>query len=117
MIKINPLTTLHLLVALLMPAVFGLLLGLLVALLTFSRRRGLNLMTRFLGWFGALLAGIRFDITGTIEDQDRPCIFVFNHQSGLDPIILCHVIKKDVIALAKIELKNNPVIGLSLIHI
>ncbi|MCG8311619.1 MAG: 1-acyl-sn-glycerol-3-phosphate acyltransferase [Pseudomonadales bacterium] len=111
MIKINPLKTLHLLVALLVPAVFGLLLGVSVALLTCSRRRGLNLMTLFLGKFGARLAGIKFEIKGSIVDQDRPCVFVFNHQSGLDPIILCHLIRKDVIALAKIELKNNPIIG------
>ena len=103
-----PVRTLHLVIALLIPALTGLALGLAIALITFSRRKGLNVMTWYLGRFGALLAGIDIRISGNIPASSRPCVFVFNHQSGLDPILLCRIIERDVIAIAKSELKRNP---------
>lgn len=40
-----------------------------------------------------------------------PAIVIFNHQSGLDPIILCRVMRANIIGIAKKELRFNPVLG------
>jgi len=103
--------SLHLLVAVFVPAVSGIVVGLFVSAITLSHRRGFNFMIRFLGNIGTLIAGIRVNINGTIAAQSRPCVFIFNHQSGLDPILLCHVLQHDITAIAKTELKHNPITG------
>lgn len=106
------LASLHAAVAVLLPAVTGLFLGVIVALLTMNRRRGCNAMTRFLGWFGSLIAGMHVNITGLpAEGIKGPAIVVFNHQSGLDPIILCRALRADLVGIAKKELRYNPVLG------
>ena len=69
-------------------------------------------MTYLLGWIGSMAAGLRLTIDGLdIIDNNRPAIFIFNHQSGIDPIILCRLLRKDIVGVAKIELKSHPIIG------
>lgn len=89
----------------------GLTWGLLVALFTGSRRRGLNQMTRLLAWLGPLLAGTPLRLKRHKDAYQGPAIYLFNHQSGLDPIILCYVIRRDVVAIAKSKWRRHPVIG------
>lgn len=104
--------TFHAGIAVLVPAVTGLLLGITVAALTANRRRGLNVLTRFLGQFGAWIAGMKVEIKGLpIGGLKGPALVVLNHQSGLDPIIVCHVIKSNVVGIAKRQLKYNPLLG------
>lgn len=106
------LRSLHTSIAVLVPAVIGLCLGGCVALLTANRRRGLNVLTRFLGWFGAWIAGMKVVVQGVPAGGLKgPAMVMLNHQSGLDPIIVCHVIKTNVIGIAKKELKYNPLLG------
>lgn len=106
------LRSLHAGVAVLFPALLAVLLGVMVALLTANRRRGLNVLTPFLGQFGAWIAGMHIDLQPAAGLRLRqPAIIIFNHQSGLDPIILCRVVGRNVIGIAKRELKCNPVLG------
>lgn len=106
------LRSLHTGIAVLIPAMVGLCLGVMVAILTANRRRGLNVLTRFLGRFGAWIAGMKVEVRGLPSGGLKgPAMVVLNHQSGLDPIIVCHVIETNVIGIAKKELKYNPLLG------
>lgn len=103
---------LHLCIATLVPMVIGLSWGIIVAIFTLSRRKGLNQMTRLLGYIGPLIAATPIHVrSAQLATINRPAIFIFNHQSGLDPIILCTVIQRDVIGIAKEQLRYHPVIG------
>ena len=41
----------------------------------------------------------------------RPAIFIFNHQSGLDAVIMARLLRRDVVGVAKAEIKNMPIVG------
>ena len=41
----------------------------------------------------------------------RPAIFVFNHQSLLDSVVLAHLLREDVVAFCKREMAANPLVG------
>jgi len=104
--------TVHGALAVLVPATIALTIGLLLWILTLNKRKALNGMTYLLGWIGSIAAGLRLTIDGfNIIDNNRPAIFIFNHQSGIDPIILCRLLRKNIVGVAKIELKSHPVIG------
>ncbi|MDX1696257.1 MAG: lysophospholipid acyltransferase family protein [Ketobacteraceae bacterium] len=103
--------TLHLAFATLVPMLLGLSWGLVVALLLGSRRKGLNHMTTLLAWLAPRLAGTPVSQVGQRFSIDQPAIYIFNHQSGLDPIVLCAAIGGDVVAIGKRKWKHHPVIG------
>lgn len=105
------LRTLHLLIALVIPALLGTLVGLLVLVVTRDRRRTINAVATVVGMLGPRLAGLKLHISGTGIDFPRPCIITFNHQSGLDPVIMCALVRRDVVGVAKDSLRHNPVIG------
>ena len=109
---IRCLRTIHLSLCVLIPTLFALCYGFTLWLFSWNKRFALNQMGRFLGWFGLLLARVKLDIRNhKIINQHRPALFVFNHRSGLDPIILCRLIQRDVIGIAKQELKHHPLLG------
>jgi putative phosphoserine phosphatase/1-acylglycerol-3-phosphate O-acyltransferase len=64
------------------------------------------------GDIGSAFAGLDFEIEG-LENlrRERPAIFVFNHQSLLDSMVLAHLLRKDVVAMCKKEMEHTPVIG------
>jgi putative phosphoserine phosphatase/1-acylglycerol-3-phosphate O-acyltransferase len=83
-----------------------------------GRRMGLeavsnaNRMTRLLGDVGSGFAGLDFEIEGADHlHRARPAIFVFNHQSLLDSLVLAHLLRRDVVAFCKQELATNPLAG------
>ena len=43
----------------------------------------------------------------------RPAVFLFNHQSSIDPVLLMALLRRDVTAVAKKELAANPVVRLA----
>jgi putative phosphoserine phosphatase/1-acylglycerol-3-phosphate O-acyltransferase len=74
--------------------------------------RNANQLTRLLGDVGSAFAGLDFEIEGAENlHRDRPAIFVFNHQSLLDSMVLAHILREDVVALCKKEMANNPAVG------
>lgn len=104
--------TLHLLMALVVPAVLGIATGLLVALSTRDRRRTLNAVARVIGWLAPPLAGLRIEVDRAgLHHLQRPAVITFNHQSGLDPVILCVLLQRDVVGVAKDSLRRNPLLG------
>ncbi len=74
--------------------------------------RTANSITRLVGDVGCTLAGLDFDIDG-IEHlhKQRPAIFVFNHQSLLDTLVLAHLLRRDAVAYCKSEMNKVPVVG------
>ena len=60
----------------------------------------------------AALTGLTFDIEG--EEHlwsQRPCVFIFNHQSSIDPIILGKLLRRDITGIGKKEIARFPVVG------
>ncbi|MGH9039654.1 MAG: lysophospholipid acyltransferase family protein, partial [Acidimicrobiia bacterium] len=55
------------------------------------------------------LAGVKLDVTG--EEHlwsHRPALFVFNHQSSLDVLIIGNLLRRDVTGVAKAEAATDP---------
>lgn len=71
-----------------------------------------NRLTRMLGDIGSGFAGLDFEIDGHHNlHRERPAIFVFNHQSLLDSMVLAHLLREDVVALCKKEMASNLLVG------
>jgi putative phosphoserine phosphatase/1-acylglycerol-3-phosphate O-acyltransferase len=86
--------------------------GLGVGLLNRSARDGLNVAGALWGDLTTALAGIDLRVEG--EEHlwsQRPAIFLFNHQSGLDAPLMMHMLRRDVTGVAKRELLTNPIFG------
>jgi putative phosphoserine phosphatase/1-acylglycerol-3-phosphate O-acyltransferase len=86
--------------------------GLLTGLLNGSTRLGVNLTMSTWGDYAISLAGVRMEVNG--EEHlwaHRPCVFMFNHQSNFDGIVLMKLLRRDVTAIAKTELKHMPIVG------
>jgi putative phosphoserine phosphatase/1-acylglycerol-3-phosphate O-acyltransferase len=64
------------------------------------------------GELGTALAGIDLRVEG--EEHlwsHRPAVFLFNHQSGIDLLLVCKLLRRDVVGVAKRELRANPIFG------
>ena len=90
----------------------SLLLGLPAGVLNGSWRRAINIALGTWGELGTALAGVELQVTG--EEHlwsHRPAVFIFNHQSGLDMLLLCKLLRRDMIGIAKQEMRRNPIFG------
>jgi putative phosphoserine phosphatase/1-acylglycerol-3-phosphate O-acyltransferase len=38
-------------------------------------------------------------------------VFIFNHQSAIDTLLLCKLLRRDFVGIAKQELRSNPIFG------
>ena len=65
---------------------------------------------------GLALAGVDVKILDGEEylTSDRPCVFVFNHQSKLDAPVMVHLVHNGATGVAKQEVKRIPLLGLIL---
>ncbi|WP_433661542.1 HAD-IB family hydrolase [Nocardia sp. CA-128927] len=58
------------------------------------------------------LSGVRLRVTGTANARaPRPAVFLFNHQSQFDIIIVPEVLRGGVTGIGKKELTRNPIFG------
>lgn len=88
------------------------LLGMPAYALDGSWRRVVNLATATWGEVGTALAGIDVQVTGEQHLwSHRPAVFIFNHQSGIDTLLLAKLLRRDMVGIAKQELKRNPFFG------
>jgi putative phosphoserine phosphatase / 1-acylglycerol-3-phosphate O-acyltransferase len=62
---------------------------------------------------GLALAGIDVNVVQGHEHlwSSRPCVFIFNHQSKLDPIIVMKLLREEFTGVAKKEARNVPIFG------
>jgi 1-acyl-sn-glycerol-3-phosphate acyltransferase len=88
--------------------------GVAFGLLNRSHRIGLDTTTALVGELSLSLAGVRLRVRGEqhLWDQ-RPAVFLFNHQSQLDVAILCKLMREGFTGVAKKELASDPVFGLA----
>ena len=74
-----------------------------------SWQDGVNSMTSVVGDLGCFLAGIRLVVKGSKHMwSNRPAVFIFNHQSNVDLLIMAKLLRKDAVGIAKKELLNSP---------
>ncbi|WP_137725566.1 HAD-IB family hydrolase [Prescottella subtropica] len=84
-------------------------LGVTAGVLTGNRRTAANLVGTFGPDLALTVCGIDVQITG--EDNawsHRPAVFMFNHQSSLDMVLVGKVIRRDVTGVAKKEASRDP---------
>lgn len=88
--------------------------GIALSLLTGDKRRGINLMINAFAQFGGAFGDIKVEVVrgqGNLW-SDRPAVFLVNHQSALiDLLVGATILREDVTALAKKEIKQMPVVG------
>ncbi len=90
----------------------ALLLGLPGFLLDGSWRRTVNVATSVWGEIGTALAGVDVRVEG--EDHlwsHRPAVFIFNHRSAIDLLLLCRLLRRDFVGIAKRGVRKNPIFG------
>jgi putative phosphoserine phosphatase/1-acylglycerol-3-phosphate O-acyltransferase len=81
-------------------------------LLRGSRHRAINLAGSLGSEFALGVAGVRIDVDGAEHLwSHRPAVFVFNHQSKLDPIVAMALLRHDFTGVAKAEAKQIPLFG------
>jgi len=86
--------------------------GLALGAVTGSRREAVDLGTTLAGEIGSVLAGVRLDVRGAEHLATRPAVFLFNHQSQLDVLILAKLLHGGFTGVAKKELARTPGFGL-----
>jgi putative phosphoserine phosphatase/1-acylglycerol-3-phosphate O-acyltransferase len=92
--------------------VSSVLIGLPVAALDGGARRWVNVAATTWGELGTALAGIEVRVTGEEHLWSaRPAVFIFNHQSAVDMLLLCKLLQRDFVGISKQEARRNPIFG------
>jgi putative phosphoserine phosphatase/1-acylglycerol-3-phosphate O-acyltransferase len=74
-----------------------------------SRRRATNIVTSAGTELSLALAGVQLDIVGDEHLwSHRPAVFVFNHQSALDVLLIANLLRRDVTGVVKREASHDP---------
>ncbi len=77
-----------------------------------SYREAVNVSGALWGDLATSFAGIDLRVDGEQHLwSHRPAVFIFNHQSALDAILMMKLIRRDVTGVGKMELKKNPIFG------
>jgi putative phosphoserine phosphatase/1-acylglycerol-3-phosphate O-acyltransferase len=88
--------------------------GIGLGLLNRSKADAVNTMVSVGSDLSLGLAGIHLAVTGEQHVwSHRPAVFLFNHQSSVDPLLLMALLRRDVTAVAKKELAANPIVRLA----
>lgn len=92
-------------------AAFGTSLGL--GLVNGSRDQILSLTGGVGSDLGLALAGVEVDVVSGAEHlwAHRPAVFIFNHQSNIDPVVVMKLIRHTYTGVAKAEAKKIPGFG------
>jgi len=87
----------------------GLAAGLAYGWLTGDRRRGVNAGIELSTDFGLALAGVKVNVVGEENLwKARPAVFIANHQSTLDVLVLGKLLRRDFTAVTKKEARLDP---------
>lgn len=69
-------------------------------------------LKQLLGNLGSALAGLTYEIDGADNLIHKgPAIYIINHQSLLDAVVVARLLDENVVPLVKSEIQSNPVIG------
>ncbi|MGB5326436.1 MAG: HAD-IB family hydrolase [Pseudomonadales bacterium] len=86
--------------------------GLPIWALTGSRRRAQNFSATLFAETASALIGLNLKIEG--EEHlwsDRPAVFIFNHQSKADVVIMISLLRRDIAGVGKQEIRKIPLVG------
>jgi HAD superfamily hydrolase (TIGR01490 family) len=90
----------------------GMASGLGIGLLNRSRKQAVELGGSFAATLGLALGGVTIEALGEQHlYSHRPAVFVFNHQSAVDMLVMIKLLRRDLTGVAKKELADIPVLG------
>jgi putative phosphoserine phosphatase/1-acylglycerol-3-phosphate O-acyltransferase len=77
-----------------------------------DRRRAVNAAIGVFVRIAPPVAGLRLAVRNAERiDASRPAVFVFNHQSALDILIVCMLLRRDFTGVVKQESRRNWILG------
>ena len=80
--------------------------------LTGSKRDALNFSVSLFADTASALIGLNLKITGEHHLwSHRPAVFIFNHQSNVDLVIVARLMRRDITGVGKREIRDIPVVG------
>jgi putative phosphoserine phosphatase/1-acylglycerol-3-phosphate O-acyltransferase len=86
--------------------------GLPIYALTGSRRVSQNFSFSLFADTAGALIGLSLNVKGEEHLWERrPAVFVFNHQSKADVVIIAQLVRRDIAGVGKKEIKKMPLIG------
>ncbi|NND68591.1 MAG: HAD-IB family hydrolase, partial [Halioglobus sp.] len=86
--------------------------GLPIWAITGSRREAQNFSFSLFADTASALIGLDLNVKGEGHLwSQRPCVFIFNHQSKADVVIAAKLLRRDIAGVGKQEIKKMPVIG------
>jgi len=83
-----------------------------IGLLNRSRDDAVNTMISMGGDLALALAGVHVNVVSGAEHlwSHRPAVFIFNHQSNVDPLVVMSLVRRDLTGVGKKELAANPLL-------
>ena len=86
--------------------------GLAAGIVNGSYRELLNVSGAVWSDLATSLAGIDLRVEGEENAwAARPAVFIFNHQSALDPILMLKIVRRDMTGVGKKEIQDDPIMG------
>lgn len=86
--------------------------GLGLGLLNRDRKQAVELGGSFASTLGLALAGISIEASGEQHLwSHRPAVFIFNHQSAVDALVMVKLLRRDLTGVAKKEIADIPLLG------
>lgn len=86
--------------------------GLPIYAMTGSLRKARNFSTSMFADLAGAISGMELDIEGEEHVwSHRPCVFVFNHQSQADMLVLAALLRRDLAGVGKKEIGQVPILG------
>ena len=86
--------------------------GAAAGLLNGSQREAINVGSALWGDLASSFAGLDMRVEGEENLwKQRPAVFIFNHQSAVDALLMTKLIRRDVTGVGKKELARNPIFG------
>jgi putative phosphoserine phosphatase/1-acylglycerol-3-phosphate O-acyltransferase len=80
--------------------------------LTGSKRDALNFSVSLFADTASALIGLNLKIKGEHHLwSHRPAVFIFNHQSNVDMVIVARLMRRDISGVGKNEIRDIPIVG------
>ncbi len=87
--------------------------GLPIWALTGSKREALNFSVSLFADTASAIMGLNLKVKGEHHLwSHRPAVFIFNHQSNVDLVIVARLLRRDITGVGKREIRDMPIIGL-----
>ncbi len=80
--------------------------------LTGSKRDALNFSISLFADTASAIIGLNLKIKGEQHLwSNRPAVFIFNHQSNVDLVIVTRLLRRDITGVGKREIRDMPIVG------